>query len=134
MAEDEKWLAGDAPPPKGVMFGHDSRLHAAHPTIKYKGRYRPPEFGGKDGYLKIVPDVWAVEGEIQVLWCCPRCNNQFMLYSSKGRIEWDGTYLSMESFKCAYELGLRGDERISFGLNVCGAKIAVERNIAKDDD
>ena len=140
-------IAGDVPDItgsglRGVAATHDFRQSAyGRPLIFYRD-------------LVLEFDVYRFEGlptEVHII--CPRCHNHLRLSALNKRIEYDrdapvpvppgwtrsefrevftqgaGGLLSMEPFGCTWELGAA---RQMFGLSLCGWRVAIENNIARD--
>lgn len=91
-----------------------TRTALAHPKVVYKDKL-------------LTFDLYESGGQLMVNLYCPKCEHSLRIEQKHKKIEWDeGTGLFIESFRCTWELDLRGDERIAFGLNLCGWTVAVE--------
>lgn len=107
----------------------------AHPMVRYKDRILECD-------LYSMPDGNGNHGHFMLNFYCPRCENSLRILSTRKAMSWDpnpnvqgGGYLSVEAFKCTWELGrseaTRGD-RIIAGLGLCNWQVGIERNVAKD--
>lgn len=124
-------LAGDAPDPSGSgLVGHQASLNLSrtalgHPKIRYRD-------------LVIEADVYALPGvPMYVHILCPKCRHALKIAEDRKHIEYDpkagppqdGGRISIEAFQCTWEMD---DQRQQFGLSLCGWKVVVDNNIARD--
>lgn len=128
-------LAGDVPDYAGTgLRGHQSSLNLGahqdvhHPQVRYKD-------------FVIECDVYQYPGTpLEVVLICPKCHNALKVSAANKQIEFDaldradmGGKLSIEVFKCSWESDPSKDgRRMEFGLGMCGWRVGVTNNVARD--
>ena len=132
--EELIYQSGDAPDPEGQIGGgfqqsiNLGKSASGHPKIRYRD-------------IVIEADVYDLEGvAFHVMILCPRCRNSLRISRERKAIDWDpeaghpqdGGQISIEPFQCTWENGERNGERQDFGLGLCGWRVAVDKNIARD--
>lgn len=123
--EELEFLAGDQPlPEKGLVSTTDlTQTAKAHPMIRYKDRV-------------IEADLYEMGGQLMVHLLCPRCRHALKISSERKHMEWDRESLSVEPFTCTWELGRdtsgTDGDHIAFGLGLCGWRVAIDKNVARD--
>lgn len=101
----------------------------AKPQIRYDGKY---------GRMVMTADVYrAGNGKFAVHIICPSCRHALWIKPEVKAIEFDKEKgLSVETFECTWEKGRGTDEtaadRIEFGVGLCRAKLAIDKNTARD--
>lgn len=76
----------------------------------------------------------------KILLLCPRCRNQLSIPAARKAIDFDphalkefGGQLSVEPFQCTWEAdSSKHGRRMKFGLGLCGWRVAIDKNVAKD--
>jgi hypothetical protein len=124
-AEEVFHIAGD------MDHGISATTKLDHAKQKVQVRY-------KDFLLEV--DVYELPNTpTKVVLLCPKCRNALQITADRKRIDFDkseltqfGGRLNIEKFQCAWESAETEGRRVQFGLGLCGWKVAIENNIAKD--
>lgn len=74
-------------------------------------------------------DVYKMDDEVMVHLYCPRCHNALKISSKRKSIGLHEGKLSVEPFKCTWELDA---ERHEFGVGLCGWSVGIKDNVAYD--
>lgn len=118
------------------VSGYDLTSNKVEVNVRY-GRY------GKDLVVDVYPDFakpmdsrghWPVNN---IHLICPRCSTDadphaLSITPANKDIYWDAVKkeLSVEDFGCTWELP--EGRRMEFGIGLCGWRISIDKNIAKD--
>ncbi len=135
--EELEHVSGDRPTdgPVGKLGLFDLTRNAYRVLVRYRDQV-------------IECEVFALPGEpITVHWLCPRCGpshtgvmstingaHKKIDFDPRRKVE-DGGCLSVEPFKCSWELDGRTDgsaRRQEFSLGMCSLTLAIDDNIAKE--
>lgn len=66
------------------------------------------------------------EGGFFVNLICPRCLHNLKISTDRKEMAYEpGVGIYIAPFRCTWELGERNDERIAFGLSLCGWTVGV---------
>jgi hypothetical protein len=111
--------------------------HGFTATTRLDRQKREVQVRYKD-FLMVV-DVYAFpDTPIRAILVCPRCKNTLTIQGDKKRIDYDpnalterGGQLQIEPFGCTWEADPNG-RRMEFGLGLCGWKVGISNNVAKD--
>jgi hypothetical protein len=89
-------------------------------------------YEGKHGNFVVTIDVYAPPGGagIELHAHCPKCRNVGRITSERKAIEFENGVLSVEPWMCTWEGG--EGRRMEFGLGLCRARYAIDRNVMKD--
>jgi hypothetical protein len=108
------------------QMGHASQLDMTHGATKVNVRY-----DGKYGRYVMNTDVYeATPGQYEVHIHCPKCHEVSRITSERKAIEFEGGFLSVERWGCCWEMP--EGRRMEFGIGLCRASYAVDRNVLKD--
>lgn len=130
------------------VAGDDPALNSDGPIIRTgdiamsQSALGKPRVRYKDTVVFV--EIYQHPGEpMQVHWMCPRCGplNKSRMSTIRGdrkRIEYDprrnvedGGRLDVETFVCPWELESDG-RRMEFGLGLCGLRLTIDNNIARE--
>lgn len=142
-------IAGDAVDPTGTTSNRGLQS-----TIRLDGGKQETLvlFRGRHGDFVMTVDVYAMPGEAtQIHFICPKCHKQGRITSDQKAIDWNpvehrvlsmpdgqrartGGILSVEPFGCTWEMGAEAHTPgiRSGGLTLCGMKIAIDANVARE--
>ncbi len=122
--EDVYTIKEDAPDPLGqVRGGYSSTVGLnknclGNPQVRYKD-------------MILTMDVYKMDDEVMVHTYCPRCRNALRISSARKQIDFSNGKLSIEPFKCTWELDPEG-RRMEFGLGLCNWQVGIKDNVARD--
>lgn len=74
-------------------------------------------------------DVYRLDDEVMVHLYCPRCQNALKISSKRKDIGLHEGKLSVEPFKCTWELE---EARREFGVGLCNWSVGIKDNVAYD--
>jgi hypothetical protein len=109
------------------LLGHGSEVDFTHGASKIDLRY-----SGKYGNYVLKVDVYQpTPGTFEVHLHCPKCHEVSRITSERKSIEFDERQLlSVEKFQCCWEMP--EGRRMEFGIGLCRASYAIDRNVLKD--
>lgn len=122
-SEDIFFVTGDKD--TGVSTTADMTAGSIKVQLRYNGKY--------GNYVATV-DVYDIPGiECSVVLICPKCHHSLRITSARKSVEWDpGKGLNVSVSECTWETGDRNDERMSFGINLCRFRFAIDGVFIKD--
>lgn len=132
-------VAGDVPDPTGTgLRGQQSSVNLDTKIAEVQIRYKDTIIFG---------DVYRYPGvPLRVVLMCPRCHNALTITQDNKHIEYDlaaapniGGRISIEKFECPFEApdagahnNRAGSTQIITGMKMCGWKVGIDNNVAKD--
>lgn len=125
-------IAGDVPDPTGQsnIRGVQSTTLLDKSKIEVTVRYRD---------FLMTCDLYQLAGTPdRLILICPRCKNVLTISGDKKHLEYQaselqqfGGKLNVEAFQCTWEADPNG-RRMEFGLGLCGWRVGIDNNVAKD--
>ena len=127
---------------KGVVdpTGHDPNMVGYRSSVLLDKSKIPIQVRYKDFLLEVDLYLNGEGNPDKVLLLCPQCRNQLQITSERKAISFEpnalkefGGRLNIEPFKCTWEKDSSKDgRRMEFGLGLCGWRVAIDNNVAKD--
>lgn len=114
----------DAQDPEGLVQGGYSSTVGLNKTA-----IGNPQIRYKDFVLTV--DVYKMDNQMMIHLYCPRCRNALRITSERKQIDFSNGKLSVEPFKCTWELESEG-RRMEFGLGLCSWQVGIHENVARD--
>jgi hypothetical protein len=108
--------------------GQASSIDAQAGKAKVQVRY-----DGKHGSYVLETDVFQpAPGVFEVHIHCPKCHKVGRITMERKAIDFDGVTLSIEPWMCTWETQEADGRRMEFGLGLCRARYALDKNRLKD--